>query len=216
MGRAAALGWTVMGFCVACGPGPVQQAQVAPCPPGGTDATWENHADAFLTTWCTPCHDRSVVGEARKGAPTGIDFDTYQDAVAWGDRIAARSTGDSPTMPPAAGPSDQARIHLAHWVACGMPGGGPEPSDPCSEPSRPSPGDVVVASAADVDTFCLSYDAVAGDLRVEGGEVVVLDCVCEVSGSVRVEGGAGCERRCSASMRIGEVPSKTSCPVSIQ
>lgn len=91
---------------------------------GGEDtelATYENFGDAFIRNWCRGCHSSQLTGDDRSGAPDGIDFDTREDVEALADRIEARASGDSPTMPPAGGPSPEELDLLARWLAAGVP-----------------------------------------------------------------------------------------------
>lgn len=159
----------------------------AGCPDGGTVATWTNHAQPFLTTWCTSCHSAALPQEQRLGAPAGVDFDTFQGVEAQADRILERAVFTE-AMPPVGGPSEAGRRLLGEWIQCGLPGGRATPPPPCQGELAVLAGDLVVTSAADLDTFCAQHDAVGGDLRLDGGPVA-LDCLCDVGGSL-VVGGA--------------------------
>ncbi|MEM7152499.1 MAG: hypothetical protein AAF799_06620 [Myxococcota bacterium] len=91
---------------------------------GGEDTelvTYENFGDAFIRNWCRGCHSSELTGDARSGAPEGIDFDDRDDVEALADRIEARASGDSPTMPPAGGPSPEELDLLEQWLAAGVP-----------------------------------------------------------------------------------------------
>jgi uncharacterized membrane protein len=96
--------------------------------------TYVDHAAPILDSYCAPCHGETTSG----GAPSDFRLDQYEsDADRDGaydkrDRIAARATGESPTMPPAyaAQPTDIDREILAAWVDDGAPFGGDSGSTP--------------------------------------------------------------------------------------
>ena len=146
--------------------------------------TWDNFAQGYIQTWCTPCHAAALTGADRQGAPPGLDLDTYADVVAWGERIAEAATGPSPTMPPLGGvdPADVAR--LGDWLACGAPGQDPPP-DPCVDPVV-GPASTV-GNQADADALCAAYDAVAG-LTVTA--TATLPCLCRVAGPLVHQAGS--------------------------
>lgn len=78
--------------------------------------TWENFGDGFLTENCQACH--ASTSTDRRGAPAGVVFDTYGDAMAHRNRILARSAGEDATMPPQGGVSEADRERLAIWLTC--------------------------------------------------------------------------------------------------
>jgi uncharacterized membrane protein len=80
--------------------------------------TWASFGQGWMGKHCVGCHSSLLPEAERNGAPVGIDLDTWEDAVAWGPRIAARSLGDAPTMPPGGGPSVEERRLLAEWLEC--------------------------------------------------------------------------------------------------
>ena len=82
--------------------------------------TWESFGASFVWTWCTPCHSSALTVEERQEAPVEVNFDTYEDVVAWAGRIEARS-GPGGDMPPAGGPDDEERSLLVEWVRCDLP-----------------------------------------------------------------------------------------------
>lgn len=79
--------------------------------------TWASHGQAILTQWCQPCHATSAAN--RHGAPESVAFDTEAEALAWGERILAVSTGDDPTMPPGMPLPEEDRYRLEIWLSCG-------------------------------------------------------------------------------------------------
>ncbi|MFN7143310.1 MAG: hypothetical protein ACK4YP_06005 [Myxococcota bacterium] len=82
--------------------------------------TWQNFGQGWMDKHCVGCHSSLLREDQRNGAPVGVDLDTWEDAVAWGPRIAARSLGDAPTMPPGGGPSEEERRLLAEWLDCAV------------------------------------------------------------------------------------------------
>lgn len=98
----------------------------AVCPPEG-GPTASDFGRAFLETHCLSCHSARVTGEARAGAPAGVDFDTPEAVRAWAEAIdrhsaagpASVNTGMPPSSHPA--PSMDERVKLGQWLACGAP-----------------------------------------------------------------------------------------------
>jgi hypothetical protein len=150
-----------------------------PAPIPCDEVGWSDYTEPLLTTWCTPCHSSTVPEENRRGAPVGVDFDTWAGAVQWADRIAVRA-GPGGTMPPAGGLTDDQRAGLARWVECGADGT-PSPPDPCAERVDHA-GD---ASAAG-EPCAEGANAVTGDLVIDRDPGHALDCVCQVDGAVTI------------------------------
>lgn len=95
----------------------------APHDSGGTcdrdpPLTYENFGKGLMERHCTGCHSSLLPEERRNGAPLGVDLDTLTGVVKWGARIDARSTGDSPDMPPGGGPTEEERGQLQEWLDC--------------------------------------------------------------------------------------------------
>ena len=80
--------------------------------------TWANFGQGWMDKHCVGCHSSLLREDQRNGAPVGVDLDTWEDAVLWGDRIAARSVGDDADMPPGGGPSAEERRLLEEWLEC--------------------------------------------------------------------------------------------------
>lgn len=86
---------------------------------GADKLEWDSFAEPFFVVWCTSCHSAEALGERRYGAPEGVNFDTYEGALQWTDRIRARAV-DSADMPVGGyGPSPEERIRLGDWLDCG-------------------------------------------------------------------------------------------------
>jgi len=91
-----------------------------PCPPQGTQLTYESFGNEFFAASCNSCHS-ALVGD-RHGAPESYTFDTLDEVHAHAARIFINSAGPNTTMPP--GPDDPplaTRDQLAEWLACGAP-----------------------------------------------------------------------------------------------
>lgn len=143
--------------------------------------TWEDFAQGYVRTWCTPCHTSSLAGADRHGAPEGIDFDRWSQVYDWRERIAVRATGDGADMPPVGGvdPADVERF--GRWLACGAEGSDPTPG-PC-DVRIPGPA-ATVSSQADADALCAVANQVPA-LTVTGAATI--DCLCAVDGALVVQ-----------------------------
>lgn len=80
--------------------------------------TYDNWGEGFIATFCVGCHSALIEGEPRKGATVGVDFNTYGDVLNHAQRMAARSTGAEPDMPPSGGPSAEDVALLDEWLTC--------------------------------------------------------------------------------------------------
>jgi mono/diheme cytochrome c family protein len=91
-----------------------------PCPPEGTQLTYESFGARFLSTHCNDCHNANE--GRRHGAPESYRFETLEDVRRHRSRVFVRSAASNTTMPP--GPEDpdpDDRERLAEWLACGAP-----------------------------------------------------------------------------------------------
>jgi len=71
---------------------------------------------------CTTCHSANLTTPTeRQAAPLANDYDTYEGAKQWADRICVRTNDD--TMPPAGSPTltDSQKNDLLGWCSCGAP-----------------------------------------------------------------------------------------------
>ncbi len=157
-----------------------------------TVVTWDNFAKEHVGTWCLQCHSVNVPLEARQGAPISVNFDLYEDVLAYKSKIELWATGADPAMPPAGGVFERDQVQFEEWLGCGAPGEGiTEPS--CTTAIVDSEHkDLVWTDQAGADAFCALYNSVEGDLRIEGGDIVA-PCLCSVGGDleiVAVETGA--------------------------
>jgi hypothetical protein len=105
----------------ACGGGdaPADGEDTADLPAICEDApvvTWDNFGAGFVKESCQPCH-ASTAAE-RHDAPDTVVFDTEHDVQLWSAQILDIATGESPTMPPQGGVSDDDRYLLEVWLTC--------------------------------------------------------------------------------------------------
>ncbi len=80
--------------------------------------SYDNFGRGYLRTHCAGCHSEGLPEGSREGAPVGVDLDTWAGALTWAERTEARATGESPTMPPAGGPTPDERLRFEEWVRC--------------------------------------------------------------------------------------------------
>jgi uncharacterized membrane protein len=78
--------------------------------------SWESHGQAIITEYCQPCHASG--SELRNGAPENVTFDSYEETLAWRDRILATATVSEPTMPPNLDLSAIDAENLQIWLTC--------------------------------------------------------------------------------------------------
>jgi uncharacterized membrane protein len=110
----------VVAFFVACAPPPLPMDDY-PCPPEGTQLTYESFGEQFIGIHCNTCHGAD---EARRhGAPASYRFDTLADVQRHRARIFVRSAASNTSMPPGpyADPDSDERERLAEWLSCGAP-----------------------------------------------------------------------------------------------
>ena len=79
--------------------------------------TYENFGQGILNRHCNSCHSVYARPGQRADAPLGVDFDTWDDVLFWGERIKVRAI-DEDTMPPAGGMVPEERIGLEEWLRC--------------------------------------------------------------------------------------------------
>src|SRR5438445_13336809 len=78
-----------------------------------------NFGAPFVLNWCRGCHSSTIPQTQRQKAPMTVNFDTLDDVQNWSERIEALAATDTPTMPPAGGPSQAERDLLREWIECG-------------------------------------------------------------------------------------------------
>ena len=82
--------------------------------------TYNRFGEGFMTENCQGCHASTTAD--RYGAPEEVTFDTVKEVWFWKDRILSRSVGDSISMPPAGGVSEDDRTKLEWWLTCAEEG----------------------------------------------------------------------------------------------
>jgi len=113
-------GALLIAFLLACTtPLPIEETG-GETPLGDCSSTWEASGQPFVLDYCTGCHSSHLSGEARRGAPGGVDLDTVEGVRSHADRVAARVTDG--TMPPGGGPGAEELTALRDWLDCGAPG----------------------------------------------------------------------------------------------
>lgn len=86
-----------------------------PCPPQGTQLTYENFGQPFFNAYCNHCH-------GGKDGYSSRAFVTVEHIRDDRERIFVTAAADNVSMPP--GPDDpppEDRERLAEWLACGAP-----------------------------------------------------------------------------------------------
>lgn len=79
--------------------------------------TWENFGKGHLDKHCNGCHSSQIRPEQRNNAPVGVDFDTWDKTVQFGERIWIRG-GETLDMPPGGGPSEDELRLFEEWMHC--------------------------------------------------------------------------------------------------
>jgi uncharacterized membrane protein len=77
--------------------------------------TWDDWGHGFFLTWCASCHSKAAPD--RRGAPEGMDFDTWPEVQAHADRVRARVLDDG-TMPIGGGLYDSDLALLEVLLTC--------------------------------------------------------------------------------------------------
>lgn len=83
------------------------------------EVTYGGQIAAILDSSCVRCHGSDKQGAARNGAPAGVDFDTYADAVQNADL--ANTQIQSGVMPVGGQLSDDEKGLFQAWVDQGTP-----------------------------------------------------------------------------------------------
>ncbi len=107
--------WTLAAVAALAGCGSAPETTDPRC----TDTavlTWDNFGQAFIVTNCQSCHAATAMD--RHGAPAAVTFDTRGDVLRQAARVLARVAGDSPTMPPGGGISEESRHKITVWLSC--------------------------------------------------------------------------------------------------
>ena len=86
-----------------------------PCPPEGTNLTYESFGKGFFASHCVECH-----GGGHGHSSTS--YTTIESIRRDKDRIFINAAADNTYMPPGPDdPDENQREALAEWLACGAP-----------------------------------------------------------------------------------------------
>jgi uncharacterized membrane protein len=103
------------------------QEKPASTPAPATSCTAPEQAPTFadlergILVVCRECHSAAVTGDARHGAPPGMDFDTHEQFANAGDTAAYVVRYRIMPYPDGEGVTEEQRQALYDWVACGKP-----------------------------------------------------------------------------------------------
>jgi hypothetical protein len=86
------------------------------CPP---DAEVPRYSQLIAVPGCVTCHSSTLVGEARAGAPSPINFDTHENAKQ--SAVVGLFALERGTMPPEGALSEEAVLQWETWSSCGRP-----------------------------------------------------------------------------------------------
>lgn len=134
--------WMMFLMFAACTSTPTPTGAVCPDPDPGTPS-WDDFGEAFMSKYCTMCHDSHLTRSQRNGAPIYHDFDTLLGVVmlcdpktktaihideyaGWGPdaKNSFMPGARCPSVPggsldqSCAQPTGDERTRLALWVAC--------------------------------------------------------------------------------------------------
>ncbi|HVV81514.1 MAG TPA: hypothetical protein VHE35_00500 [Kofleriaceae bacterium] len=116
---------TLLAAAAGCSSRPDPMDTGSTCPPGST-LTYDNFAKGFMERYCTRCHDSSLHGSARQGAPLFHDFDTERGILNVANHVdeyaAAGPLAVNTLMPndDGASPTVAERYQLGEWIACAL------------------------------------------------------------------------------------------------
>lgn len=108
-----------LGVVMACGEG--EKASPVDCTNAGSNASYNSNVKTFLDAHCTSCHSESAPPWSRRGAPSGVNYDTYDNAKA-NALEGAHEVADGSMPEGKAGELSTAdRCLLQAWVNAGTP-----------------------------------------------------------------------------------------------
>lgn len=113
-----------------------------------------------------------------------MDFDTWEGAHTFADRIALRTADEQSPMPPGGGPSPTEQAAIQQWADCDAPG-------PASQPAACSTrvefqGDITESSG--LCTAGSQSNTVTGSVHIAANNAEALDCLCEIDGDLLIDG----------------------------
>lgn len=84
--------------------------------------TYESWGMSFMDTHCNGCHSSITSPAQRRGAPPGVDLDTYGGVLQWveriDDRVILAAEEERSQMPPGGGPTAEELDMLHEWLQC--------------------------------------------------------------------------------------------------
>ena len=84
--------------------------------------TYQSWGQGFLDTHCNGCHSSLTPVAQRRGAPEGVNLDTYEGVLTWVERIDDRTIlapqEERSQMPPGGGPTAEELEMLHEWLEC--------------------------------------------------------------------------------------------------
>ncbi len=107
--------------------------------------TWDGWGQGFFVTWCGACH--SATTPDRRGAPPGLDFDTWEEVQAHRDEI-ERSVLTEASMPVGGGLAADDLTQLQALLACGEGGDGTTSTAQLPSPALDATGIEAAAATA--------------------------------------------------------------------
>jgi uncharacterized membrane protein len=122
----AALSQTLL-VLAACSSNDRQSAPDASAPPVASCSAPERvptfaDLERGILLICRECHSASVTGDARHGAPEGLNFDTYEQFANAGETASYLVRyGIMPKPDAGKVPTEEQRQELYDWAACGKP-----------------------------------------------------------------------------------------------
>lgn len=87
------------------------------CPPNSTAA--QERGFDLVADKCRNCHDSSLSGAARNGAPAGKDYDKQSVVTATADAISNRLASTAAPMPPDGKLPANEISDIETWIDCG-------------------------------------------------------------------------------------------------
>lgn len=114
--RIAGVVITSLGLFAACGGG--DEVDLGECPPN-SEAQQQAGADLIEFSCTNFCHSESRTGEARDGAPEGMNFDSPEETLSYAGEIYESVRRTTNPMPPGGGMRADQIEDIRVFLACG-------------------------------------------------------------------------------------------------